>query len=91
MENPIVRLTFTNRNWEDMKPVAGGRFCNDCQKKVVDFTNKTADEIAAYLMSSTSHVCGRFTASQLAPPSPKTFWKRWLSAAAVFAVFIGIK
>ncbi|RYE22193.1 MAG: hypothetical protein EOP42_24780 [Sphingobacteriaceae bacterium] len=93
MEQPIVRLNFTcNRNWEDMLPIKDGRFCNDCQKKVVDFTGKTNDEIAVYLMSSTTQVCGRFQNSQLAPaPLSKPTWKRWLSAAAMFAVFMGIK
>lgn len=94
MENqPIVRLNFTcNRDWEDMTAVADGRFCNDCQKKVVDFTDKTNDEIAAYLSSSTASVCGRFQNSQMAPSPLKPVWKRWLSAAAMFiAVFMGIK
>jgi hypothetical protein len=94
MENqPIVRLTFTcNRNWEDMTAVKDGRFCNNCQKKVVDFTDKTNDEIAAYLMNSTTQVCGRFQNTQLASALPKPLWKRWLSAAAMFVtVFIGIK
>ncbi len=94
MENqPIARLSFTcDRNWEDMIPVKDGRFCNDCQKKVVDFTDKTNDEIAAYLMSSTTKVCGRFQQSQLVSPLPKPLWKRWFSAAAMFAaVFMGIK
>ena len=94
MENqPIARLNFTcNRNWEEMTVVDGGRFCNNCQKKVVDFTGKTNDEIAAYLMSSTTQVCGNFKQSQLVPSLPKPIWKRWFSAAAMFAaVFIGIK
>ncbi len=90
---PIVRLSFTcDRNWENMVVVKDGRFCNDCQKKVVDFTDKTNDEIAAYLMSSTAKVCGRFQQSQLASSPTKPLWKRWFSAAAMFAtVFIGIK
>jgi hypothetical protein len=94
MENqPIVRLNFTcDRKWEDMKFVEGGRFCNDCQKKVVDFTDKTNEEIAAYLISSSMKVCGRFQQSQFLPASPKPIWKRWLSAAAMFVtVFIGVK
>lgn len=94
MENqPNICLNFTcNRNWEDMIPVENGRFCNDCQKKVVDFTNKTNDEIASYLMSSTTKVCGKFQQSQLAPSLPQPVWKSWLSAAAMFAtVFMGIK
>ena len=94
MENqPIVRLNFTcNRTWEDMQPVENGRFCNDCQKKVVDFTDKTNDEIAAYLIGSTTKVCGRFQQSQLAPALAKPIWKQWFSAAAMFAtVFIGVK
>lgn len=94
MENqqPVVRLNFTcDRNWADMQPVEGGRFCNDCQKKVIDFTDKTNDEIAAYLMSSTTQICGRFQKSQLATSMPKPVWKRWLSAVAMLAVFMGIK
>ncbi len=94
MENqPIVRLNFAcNRNWEDMVLVKDGRFCNDCQKKVVDFTGKTNDEIAAYLMNSTTQVCGRFQKSQLASTPTKPVWKRWLSVAAMFAaIFMGIK
>ncbi len=92
-DQPIVRLNFTcNRNWEDMTVVEGSRFCNDCQKKVVDFADKTNEEITAYLMGSTTVVCGKFKQSQLAPALPKPIWKRWLSAAAMFvAVFIGIK
>ncbi|MGI4728017.1 MAG: energy transducer TonB [Janthinobacterium lividum] len=75
-----------------MQPVENGRFCNDCQKKVVDFTGKTNDEIAAYLMSSSTKVCGRFQNTQLLPAPPKPLWKSWLSAAAMFAaVFMGIK
>ncbi len=95
MENqqPIVRLNFScNRNWENMQPIKGGRFCCDCQKKVIDFTYKTNDEIAAYLISSATQVCGRFQNTQLAPTMLKPVWKRWLSAATMFvAVFIGIK
>lgn len=92
-DQPTVRLNFTcNRNWEDMTIVENGHFCNDCQKKVVDFTDKTPDEIAAYLISSTTKVCGRFQQSQLSPSRPKPVWKRWLSAAAMFVtVFIGVK
>ena len=94
MENqPIVRLNFTcDLDWDDMIAVKDGRFCNDCQKQVVDFTDKTNDEIAAYLLSSTTKVCGRFQNTQLAPAVAKHVWKRWFSAAAMFAtVFVGIK
>jgi len=92
-QQPIVRLNFScNRNWENMQPIEGGRFCCDCQKKVIDFTNKTNDEIAAYLISSATPVCGRFQNTQLAPALPKPVLKKWLSAAAMFVtVFIGIK
>lgn len=92
-KQPIIRLNFTcDRNWEDMAVVKGGRFCNDCQKRVVDFTDKTNDEIAAYLTNSTVQVCGRFQNLQVVPAPLKPIWKRWLSAAAMFvAVFMGIK
>lgn len=42
-----------------------GRHCSSCNKTVVDFTNKSIEEIKSHLASSTGEVCGRFKSLQL--------------------------
>ena len=48
-----------NENWNNMKPNQDGRFCLSCQKTVIDFTNKSPDEISAILKIHTKEApCG---------------------------------
>jgi hypothetical protein len=53
------------QRWQDMKQENAGRFCDSCQKTVVDFTAMTDQQIGAYLSNQPKNVCGRFAASQL--------------------------
>jgi TonB family protein len=49
-----------------MKIGLHSRFCNSCQKNVIDFTNKDRKEILEYLLTSrTEKICGRIYRSQL--------------------------
>jgi hypothetical protein len=43
-----------------------GRFCNSCQKTVVDFTSMTDAEVVRWLTKQKGNTCGRFTEKQLA-------------------------
>ena len=53
-------------NWETMKIGLNSRFCDNCEKDVVDFTNKDRQQILEYLLSNyNKKVCGRFYRSQL--------------------------
>jgi TonB family protein len=53
-------------NWETMKIGLHSRFCDNCQKNVIDFTNKDKREILEYLLSNRAeNVCGRIYRSQL--------------------------
>lgn len=53
-------------NWETMKIGLHSRFCDSCQKNVIDFTNKDKNEILEYLFTNrTERVCGRIYRSQL--------------------------
>ena len=45
--------------WQNMTPDKDGRFYNSCNKVVVDFSNKSSDEIQNYL--SKTQVCGRYS------------------------------
>lgn len=77
-------------DWEQMAPVGCGRFCQQCQKNVIDFT-VLSDDMVARLLSNTTNgqLCGRFSEEQLNRPiplpiAPPKSWLRPLAAAAVF-------
>lgn len=53
-----------SEDWDKMNPVAQGRFCLSCEKKVIDFTSMPDYELIAYLKNH-KNSCGRFTNSQL--------------------------
>lgn len=53
-------------NWNEMTPTQKGAFCQKCCKQVIDFTNKTPDEIRKTLLErKNQEVCGRIDESQL--------------------------
>lgn len=83
-----IQLTIPTpcqQRWQDMKLAGSGRFCDSCQKTVVDFAAMTDQQIGAYFSNKPQHVCGRFTVSQLnrdvviAKNAPNSAMKqRWL-------------
>jgi len=55
-----------SENWETMKIGLQSRFCDNCQKNVVDFTEMDKREILEYLLvNRTDNVCGRIHRSQI--------------------------
>lgn len=54
-----------NENWNEMLPEEKGHFCLKCSKTVVDFSNKSKNEIKSFFKESTERVCGRFKNDQL--------------------------
>ncbi|GAB4041808.1 carboxypeptidase-like regulatory domain-containing protein [Spirosoma jeollabukense] len=68
MPNKRIELAIAapcQQRWQGMKPKESGRFCDSCQKTVVDFTAMTDQQIGAYFSDQPKNVCGRFTAGQL--------------------------
>ncbi len=63
-----------HEDWNSMTPDQAGRFCSSCTKSVVDFTNKSKEEIQQYFTENSGvKVCGRFKNEQvnrLAIPIP---------------------
>lgn len=57
--------TPCSESWSDMHPVSNGRFCDHCQKTVVDFSTMSDPEIYAYFKKRNDKVCGRFLDTQL--------------------------
>jgi hypothetical protein len=78
-----------------MDIVDTGRFCQSCQKSVVDFTQLSNDEIIA-ILSVSDKVCGRFNPIQLnslnaginIAQTTRFSWKRLSLAAAAFISFL---
>ncbi|MFT3796729.1 carboxypeptidase-like regulatory domain-containing protein [Flavobacterium sp.] len=67
-----------HENWSEMTPDAQGRFCQSCQKTVIDFTG-LSDRAIFEKINSGDHLCGRFLASQLdreliVPKQKSTIW-----------------
>lgn len=55
-----------NENWNAMISAEKGRFCSSCEKTVVDFTQKSSEEIQYYLTNNKKQrVCGHFYRKQL--------------------------
>lgn len=65
---PKVRIPNPcNENWNAMSPNEKGRFCNSCDKTVVDFTKMTNPEIQKYFTNNKAEgrICGHFKFDQV--------------------------
>lgn len=60
--------TPCHERWQGMNPSQGGRFCQSCQKTVLDFTAKTDREVALFFQLAVEGTCGRFRSDQLERP-----------------------
>lgn len=55
-----------HQDWDQMTPDERGRFCSMCKKTVLDFSEKTEDEILDFINSHRNeNLCGRFRKDQL--------------------------
>ncbi len=61
----LSRLKKCDQYWDEMNPVSGGKLCNKCDKKIVDFSNMTFSDIAFYMSESKEPVCGFYRPEQL--------------------------
>lgn len=64
-----------NQPWEEMTPCGQGRFCNHCQKTVIDFTSWSDRALYEFFSKKAEGVCGRFLSTQTnrpihIPPQP---------------------
>lgn len=83
-----IKLKFScQENWDEMKPVEGGRFCHKCNKTVYDFTGSKADEFRKILAENPG-ACGKYNGEQVTlAPRQLPVWKKWLAAAVVLVGF----
>ncbi|WP_210489946.1 hypothetical protein [Rufibacter aurantiacus] len=54
-----------HESWNKMTPNEKGRFCQNCQKTVVDFTMMSDVEVVDWLTKQSGNGCGRFRDDQL--------------------------
>lgn len=69
-----------SENWNKMHSLPGGRFCDNCEKTVVDFSQMTDNELVRYFEKNNQQLCGRFRSDQLNkeiefPRVPNSFQK----------------
>lgn len=64
-----ARIVISNpcsEDWNSMSVDTTGRFCQSCQKSVIDFTSKTDEEIKNFLKGKQGErLCGRFYINQV--------------------------
>lgn len=94
-----IHLTIPERcheDWDKMTPVEKGRFCDSCQKQVVDFTKMSDRQVAEFFKQpSTGSLCGRFLVDQLDRdliiPKKRTPWVRYFFQFAIPAFLLSLK
>lgn len=57
-----------HESWDNMTASEKGRFCNSCQKHVIDFTQLSDKEIIKLIEESSGRMCGRVKRSQMERP-----------------------
>lgn len=75
-----IQLTIEtpcDKNWANMLTAEQGRFCNACQKNVIDFTGMNNKEVYNTILKHDANICGRFNNSQLLQPIPTDAEKKY--------------
>lgn len=63
-----LQLVLTNpclKQWDDLQPAANGRYCDSCEKHIVDLTDKSDAELINFFKRKKGNACGRVLSSQL--------------------------
>jgi len=76
-----------NNKWDNMTPKHNGRYCGDCNKVVVDFTQMKDSEIIEYLLKN-KHTCGILKKNQVNRPMFLFAYKKRSSWPAMAAMLI---
>lgn len=91
MEKIVLQVKEScSADWGKMTPQEQGRFCGQCEKMVVDFSQMNDQEIVDQIKKASRGVCGRFYEDQLMREldatisfSKNPIWQgRWTGIAA---------
>ncbi|HHB78291.1 MAG TPA: carboxypeptidase-like regulatory domain-containing protein [Saprospiraceae bacterium] len=64
----LSKLPLCDQNWATMPKIDGGRLCEKCDTKMIDFSGMTNLEIIKIHAETEGRVCGHYLPSQLASP-----------------------
>jgi hypothetical protein len=90
-----LKITMANpcsESWDSMTPKENGRFCSNCKKVIIDFSQLSDQELLRFFSNKDNISCGRFHKDQLNKeifpakhkmPPLKSYYK---AAAAVLAL-----
>ena len=70
-KSPVTVNNPCSQKWDSMNPHGEGRFCESCNKTVVDFTKMKNEEILSYLKNQPGKTCGYFLPHQVEVKRPK--------------------
>jgi len=71
MKPQTIKINIENpchESWDNMLQEEKGKFCNACQKSVIDFSKMTNEQIINFLNNTNEKVCGRIAKHQLNVP-----------------------
>jgi hypothetical protein len=77
--NPKFSIQIPNpchEDWNQMLPAEQGRFCQSCEKTVVDFSQMSDKQVLEYFKSkqqTSQRVCGRFRVEQVSSPTHHSY------------------
>ncbi len=87
-----AHLLPCTKQWRELLPQPGGRYCASCEQLVQDFSasaDPAAALAAARAAAPAGQVCGRFAATQVAQPRLRPRLRRFL-VALVLVVGLGL-
>lgn len=97
MKQQPIQITIPqpcSEDWNEMTPQEQGRFCDSCQRCVVDLTGFTDEELYRFLNERKGQkICGRLKSTQLnrrinIPHQPHSTLYKWVIAAGLALVFV---
>jgi TonB-dependent SusC/RagA subfamily outer membrane receptor len=87
----LVLTKPCSEQWDDMQQSGAGRYCDRCEKSIVDLTTKSDAELIRFFQNKADSVCGRLLPGQLyrklVVPPQKINW-HWLMPLAVGAIVV---
>ena len=96
MKNPTyIQISVPqpcSEDWEQMTQKEQGRFCDSCQKCVIDFTQYSDEQLLDYFAKyGNNNLCGRFANTQInrkifKPPTRRRYFQ-WIMSLG-FVVFL---
>ena len=54
-----------DQKWSEMQACGSNRFCNKCEKQIIDFTYYSDAALIKVIEENEGRICGKFTKDQL--------------------------